>query len=138
VEDDADLRQFNSEVLRRNGYSVETAEDGALAWDALAKRSYDLLITDNRMPKLTGVELLQKLQAASLRVPVIMATGVLPEWEFSQNPEIAPAATLLKPYTIPELLRAVRSILNPNYVSSETVGQPPCGQIQSSPSTVSL
>ena len=112
VEDDVDLGRFNAEVLKRNGYHVDAAEDGALAWEALTARSYDLLITDNSMPKVTGIELLQKLHEANMTVPVIMATGVLPEWEFSQNPDLTPAATLLKPYTIPELLRAVRGVLH--------------------------
>ena len=123
AEDDVDLGRFNAEVLRRNGYHVDAAEDGAVAWEALAARSYDLLITDNSMPKVTGIELIQKLHEANMTVPVIMATGVLPEWEFTQNPEITPAATLLKPYTIPELLRAVRGVLTMRPHATATFGR---------------
>jgi DNA-binding response OmpR family regulator len=111
VEDDADIRHLNREVLTRHGYHVDAAEDGARAWEALTTQTYDLMITDNSMPRVTGIELLRKIRDASLPLPVIMATGVLPEWEFAQNPELAPAATLLKPYTVPELLRAVRAVL---------------------------
>ena len=39
---------------------------------------YDLLITDNSMPKVTGIELLKKIHTANLALPVIMATGISP------------------------------------------------------------
>ncbi len=51
------------------------------------------------MPKVTGVELLQKLHDARLALPVIMATGTIPEAEFARYPWLRPNATLLKPYT---------------------------------------
>src|SRR5580658_9463351 len=79
VEDDADIRRVNTEVLIYSGYQVDAAEDGAAAWDALQLNQYDLMVTDNDMPKVTGVELIQKLQTARMAVPVIMATGTSPE-----------------------------------------------------------
>ena len=51
VEDDISIRRLNTEVLRRSGYEVDAAEDGAAAWEALNADSYDLMITDNNMPK---------------------------------------------------------------------------------------
>jgi DNA-binding response OmpR family regulator len=74
VEDDLCISQPNTEVLTRFGYEVAAANDGAAAWAALDDDSYDLMITDNNMPKLTGVELLRKLRAARMELPVIMAT----------------------------------------------------------------
>src|SRR5450759_780416 len=73
VEEDIHVRQLNTEVLTRSGYEVDAAEDGAAAWVALNGDSYDLMITDNGMPKLTGIELLRKLRAARMELPVIMA-----------------------------------------------------------------
>ena len=64
VDDDADIRQVNADVLRRFGYQTETAADGAAAWEALQANRYDLLITDNRMPKVSGVELVKKMRSA--------------------------------------------------------------------------
>ena len=111
VEDDRDLRQINAGVLIHSGYAVDVAEDGAAAWEALQANRYDLLITDNNMPKLTGVELIKKLYANRMALPFIMATGKLPEEEFTQYPWLQPAATLLKPYTIDDLLGAVKKVL---------------------------
>src|SRR5579859_935677 len=75
VDDDADIRQLSTDVLIQHGYHVDAAEDGAAAWEALQLKRYDLLVTDNEMPKLSGVELLEKLHAARMALPIIMATG---------------------------------------------------------------
>ena len=112
VEDDDDIRRLNTEVLIHHGYRVDAAEDGAVAWDALQLNSYDLMVTDNAMPKVTGVELLQKLHAARMELPVIMATGSFPNTESKRHPWLQPAAMVLKPYTIDELLVAVTEVLH--------------------------
>jgi DNA-binding response OmpR family regulator len=111
AEDDDGLLRLNAEVLKRSGYHVDAAEDGTAAWDMLQLNHYDLLVTDNNMPRLTGVELLKKLHATGVVLPVIMATGELPEEEFSQFPWLRPGAILLKPYAIAELLRTVKKVL---------------------------
>jgi response regulator RpfG family c-di-GMP phosphodiesterase len=55
VEDDAAIRQVNQEVLTYSGYHVDGAEDGAAAWAALQQINYDLVVTDNDMPKVPRV-----------------------------------------------------------------------------------
>ena len=109
VEDDAAIRRVNTEILTCSGYQVDAAEDGAAAWDALQLKKYDLIVTDNDMPRVTGVELIQKVQAAGMALPVILATGALPE--FAQHGSLQPAVTLLKPYTLHELLAAAKTSL---------------------------
>jgi CitB family two-component system response regulator MalR len=111
VEDDEVIRCLNAEVLAHSGYHVDAAEDGAAAWDTLQRNRYDLLVTDNDMPKVSGVELLHKLHAAHMALPVIMATGKLPADEFTQCPWLQPAALLIKPYSFNELLGTVRNVL---------------------------
>ena len=77
VEDERDLRQITAEGLSDTGYQVDVAEAGATAWTALQIYRYDLLFTDQFMPKVSGVELLKKIHAARMTVSVIMATGFL-------------------------------------------------------------
>jgi DNA-binding response OmpR family regulator len=79
VDNDGDIRQLNTDALVYGGYHVDAASDGAAAWDMLQVKAYDLLVTDNDMPKVTGVDLLRKLRAARMALPVLMATGALPE-----------------------------------------------------------
>ena len=112
VDDEPLILQLNTEVLVASGYEIDTAEDGAAAWEVLQLNSYHLLITDNEMPKVSGVDLLKKLHADPKAMLVIMATGTLPTWEFAQYPWLLPAAILLKPYTIAELLATVKKVLH--------------------------
>jgi DNA-binding response OmpR family regulator len=111
VEDDLFIRRLTVAVLIRSGYKVDAADDGAAAGEALNANSYDLLITDNNMPEVSGVELLQKLRAAGMVLPVIMTTATLPKEEFTQNPRLQPAAILLKPVTVAEILKTVKNVL---------------------------
>ena len=111
VEDEPDIRRIDAMVLQRAGYDVDTAEDGAFALEAIGDSSYDLMITDNNMPNLSGMELLKKLYASRMALPFIMATGNVPEEEFTRYPWLQPAATLLKPYTVEDLLGVVKKVL---------------------------
>jgi two-component system alkaline phosphatase synthesis response regulator PhoP len=111
VEDERKLREQTAEELTDAGYQVDVAEDGAAAWSALRVSKYDLVITDQFMPKVTGVQLLKKMQAARMTLPVIMATGFLPTWEFTLHTWLQPVKMLLKPYSLEELLDVVESVL---------------------------
>ncbi len=111
ADDDPELRRLNTELLRHSGYQVDAAADGAEAWQAIQANNYDLLVTDHQMPKVTGVELLKKLRAARLTLPVIMITGCYPQMEFDQDPELQLEACLLKPYSFDDLLAVVKNVL---------------------------
>jgi DNA-binding NtrC family response regulator len=125
VDDDADICRLNAEVLSLCGYQVDAAADGAAGWEKLQARRYQLLITDNSMPKMSGVELLRQMWAARIALPVVMATGRPPEAQFNQSPWLAPAAILLKPYTIEQLLGTVRKALRATEVAYEKMAPPP-------------
>jgi len=111
VEDESAMRNLIASALLQSGYAVDAAEDGAEAWKAIQVKDYDLLITDNNMPKVSGVELLEKLHAEAKPLPVIMATGEAPEHEFRRRPWLQPKATLIKPFAIAELRETVKRIL---------------------------
>jgi two-component system alkaline phosphatase synthesis response regulator PhoP len=111
VEQECDIRQLNAEVLIDAGYQVDLAEDGAAAWATLQLHRFDLLITDQFLPKVSGVELLKKIHIARMTVPVIMATQILPTWEFALHPCLQRVTMLRMPYTIDKLLGMVKSIL---------------------------
>jgi len=111
VEDDPSLRQLNAKMLVQSGYAVDVAEDGAAAWEALQANGYDLLITDNSMPKLTGIELLKQVRYARMELPVIMATRSFPTEELAKNPWLEPVTTLAKPYAAAQLLDTVKDVL---------------------------
>ena len=86
VEDERDIRQLTSDVLAMAGYAVQTAEDGEIGWEAVRDGHYDLVITDNNMPKVSGVELVGKMRAGGINTPVIMATKTIPTAKLSHSP----------------------------------------------------
>jgi DNA-binding response OmpR family regulator len=123
VDDDALIRDICARVLRCFGYETETAKDGAAAWKTLQVYSYDLLITDNNMPKVSGVELVKKVRSAHMSLPVILASGNLPTGELDRNPWLQPVATLAKPFTGDELLgTVVRSLARKRHDSGANRG----------------
>jgi DNA-binding NtrC family response regulator len=111
VDDDNDVRQLSVDVLIDSGYEVEAAKDGAAGWEALQTEDFDLVITDNKMPRMTGIEMLERLRAARMTVPVIMATSHLPTHEFASKPWLRPEATLQRPVTNDDLLKTVKRVL---------------------------
>jgi DNA-binding response OmpR family regulator len=111
VDDDCDTRLLYGFVLTRPGYFVDVAEDGAAGWEALQANRYNLLITEHEMPRLTGVELVKKLRAAQLALPVVMAARRLPIEELARNPSLQLAAMLSKPFLAEALLNTVKSAL---------------------------
>jgi len=115
VEDDEMVREWISEVLSRSGYQVDSAEDGESGWRKLrlptylGRGCYDLLITDNNMPGLTGVELVARLRAVRSSIPVILATGSPPH----NLEQLDLNAVLQKPFGGNQLIETVRKILGP-------------------------
>ena len=111
VEGVCELRQLNTELLIEAGYQVDVAEDGAAAWAKLLLSKYDLLITDQFLPKMSGVELLKKIHVARMTMAFIMTTEKLPTLEFALHPCLQNVSMLRKPYTIENFLGMVKSVL---------------------------
>ena len=112
ADDEPDIRRLNTEVLTAQGYHVDAAEDGAAAWVMVQLNEYDLLVTDNDMPKVSGLGLLQLLHDAGVDLPVIMVTGTSPQDQLDRRPWLQIEVLLLKPYTFDELLNAVKNVLH--------------------------
>jgi DNA-binding NtrC family response regulator len=130
VDDEPLILRLNTQMLVGAGYNVDAAADGADAWDTLQLNCYDLMITDNNMPKVSGVELIQKVHAARMALPVIVATGASPTEEFARHPHLQPAAIMLKPYTSEEFLGTVRDVLRATDETREQTAPPPYWQNQ--------
>ena len=111
VDDDLYVRKLNAGVLIRSGYIVETADDGADAWRALNEQIYDLVITDNKMPRVTGLELIKKLRSVDRKMPVILASGLPPVDEWFRVPGLRIQAVVTKPCPLTVLLETVRKVL---------------------------
>lgn len=75
VDDEKYIREGLCAALSMDGYEALEAEDGAQAWDVINKTPVDLVITDLRMPKMSGMDLLKRIYTTYPTIPVIVLTG---------------------------------------------------------------
>jgi DNA-binding response OmpR family regulator len=99
-------------VLWAAGYRVSSAEDGEEGWSALCAGSYDLLITDHDMPRLSGLDLLRRLRAVKFDLPVILISGNMPWAEPDLLGMLQPGLALEKPFSFVGLMATVSSLLS--------------------------
>ncbi len=75
IDDDKSIRKALQEILLAEGYQVDVAVDGKEGYNLVKAKSYDCLLCDIKMPKMDGMELLERLQQEGNEVPIIMISG---------------------------------------------------------------
>ena len=121
ADDDEGIRYIISYVLAHDGFEVNTASDGQQAWEALLDGHYDLLVTDNAMPRLSGIGLIERIREEGMSLPVIITSGTFPVERVRNDPQLQIAAALPKPFCTSELLNTVRRVLQ---ASCEAAARP--------------
>jgi two-component system response regulator (stage 0 sporulation protein F) len=121
AEDHPLMRHMLCATLLREGYEVIEVEDGpalirALILGLLADRARapDLIISDVRMPGLTGLEVLARLRREDWKTPVILMTAFGDQELHAQAARLGAARVLDKPFELEELRAAVRGLLKPH------------------------
>ena len=122
VDDEPAIRRLGELVLVPAGYDVDTAADGAEAWTALQEANYHLLITDNDMPRLTGLELATQARLAGMRLPIVLASGAADALRDPANSWLGLAARLPKPFGAEALVETVEQVLRIANSRSECAG----------------
>ncbi len=114
VDDDKSIRNLGHNCLERFGYSVTAVSDGQKAMEIFATNPdhFDLVVTDQTMPNMTGEELVNALLELRPGIPIIMCTGysVNPTLDGSKASGIS--AFLQKPLAPTQLMRVVREVLD--------------------------
>ena len=75
ADDEKNIRSGLAEAISLEGYDVIEAENGKVAWEKINSNTVDLLLTDLRMPEMTGEELIRKVRSSSPKLPIIVLTG---------------------------------------------------------------
>ncbi len=109
VEDEARLARLISRVLKEEGYAAETVGDGRSALRLALAESFDLLIVDWMLPDLDGVDVVRRLRAAEVDVPVLMLTARTQIEDRVEGLDAGADDYLPKPFAFPELLARVRA-----------------------------
>ncbi len=113
IDDDPAARTLLRILLEHQGYHCIEAEEGTPALAHLQEgHTVDLVLTDNRMPHMNGLEFLRKLpESLTSPPPVILYSGQLTEDIKNQAFQLGAFAVLRKPYTFPEILQTVSQAL---------------------------
>jgi two-component system cell cycle sensor histidine kinase/response regulator CckA len=113
VDDDAEVRNVETQILRLQGYTVLEAESAAEALRVAASNvTIHLLITDLMMPEVDGLELTRQFRAVHPKTPVLMVSGSLPLLRVRSEPDMDRFDFLAKPFQFNELLEKVRKLLD--------------------------
>jgi DNA-binding NtrC family response regulator len=111
VEDDPSGRQALERILIRSEYEVRVAVDGREALMRLEAENFDLIISDVRMPNLSGLELLKAVQQFGRKVPVILMTAFGSVSDAVSAMKLGAVDFISKPFRRQELLTLVRNVL---------------------------
>jgi len=109
VDDEEIIRDFLSEVLEE--YDISVACDGDQAIAKLKERPFDLVITDLRMPKVPGQDVVKAARELRPATKVIVISGYSSLHTVSQSVTHGACAFLSKPFSIKELMQAVSAAL---------------------------
>ncbi|HNF72329.1 MAG TPA: sigma-54 dependent transcriptional regulator, partial [Chitinophagaceae bacterium] len=75
IDDEKSIRKALLDILQAEGYDVDEAVDGKEGYNLIKARNYDCVLSDIKMPKVDGIEMLDKLIAEGVETPVIMISG---------------------------------------------------------------
>jgi len=75
VDDEKSIRNTLKDILEHEGYEITEAEDGSEAIKIISKDKFDVVLSDIKMPKMDGMEVLEKIQEISPETPVVMISG---------------------------------------------------------------
>lgn len=110
AEDTRDLNRALVTILEHEGYTVTPTYDGAQALDAIESDAYDAIILDVMMPKMSGLEVLERLRAAGIVTPVLLLTAKAEVDDRVSGLDAGADDYLTKPFAMKELLARVRSL----------------------------
>jgi DNA-binding NtrC family response regulator len=111
VDDEPQMLIAMNETIRRSGYSITTAGSGLEALDLLKESRYRLVITDLRMPRVTGIDLLREVKSLSPRTQVVLVTAHGTVNNAVEAMKMGAFDYLMKPFSSEELKQIVSRAL---------------------------
>ena len=110
AEDEREMSNALVAILKHNNYSVDAVYDGAEALDYGLSENYDAIILDIMMPKMNGIEVLEKLRENGIHTPILMLTAKSQIEDRIHGLDKGADDYLSKPFAMGELLARVRAM----------------------------
>lgn len=111
ADDEAAVRDMLAKALALADYDVETVVDGRTAIDRLRVATYDLLITDLRMPGVDGLTVIREARRLRADLPVVIITGYSSESSAIEAIDLGVSGYLTKPFRVPKVLAVAAKAL---------------------------
>lgn len=111
IEDDDTLRAQVEDLLHRNNYIVDSSNNGAEGLFIGEKYHYDIGIIDIGLPKMTGLEVIEKLRAAGKEFPILILTARSDWKDKVEGLSIGADDYLVKPFHVQELLARIDALI---------------------------
>jgi response regulator RpfG family c-di-GMP phosphodiesterase len=121
VDDEKFIRDILADFLGMEGYIVRTAEDGAAALDELNNAHYDLIISDLKMPRMGGIELLDAIGTAAPNALTVIMTGFGTVETAIDAMKRGAYDYILKPFKVEEVIRVVQRGIDKQRLSAENL-----------------
>jgi two-component system chemotaxis response regulator CheY len=112
VEDDPTLRPAMQRLLEHGGHQVEAVDSGQAALALLARRQFDIVITDFSMPGMAGDQLVRRIREQLPRQRIIMATAFAEEYQVFGEPTGSVDALIYKPFSLKDLHETIAQVLD--------------------------
>lgn len=111
TEDEDSLRSFVARALRLDGHETEEAADGAEGLQKLKSGTFDLLLSDIRMPVMDGIELTHQAHIAFPGLKILLMTGYAEQRERADDLMEKIVDVVSKPFALPDIRKAVARAL---------------------------
>lgn len=111
VDDETELTESLSQILTREGYQVDIANEGKTGLKLALENNYDLLILDWMLPQKSGLEICQQLRNQSINVPVLFLTAKDTIDDRVLGLDVGADDYIVKPFELRELLARIRALL---------------------------
>ncbi len=119
VDDEPGMRDFLEIMLRKDGYEVDTASDGAEAIDRIEQKMFDLAVVDIQMPVMNGIDVLQKINEKSPETTVIMITAYASHETAIDAMKLGAYDYITKPFKIDEIKLVIKKSLEKKRLERE-------------------
>jgi two-component system response regulator PilR (NtrC family) len=121
VDDEKSMRDFLSIMLKKEGYEVSTAENGEDALRAVQAEIFDLVITDVKMPRMDGLEVLKMVKDVSPETVVLMITAFATTETAVEAMKLGAYDYITKPFKVEEIKLVIRKALEKRSLRKENI-----------------
>lgn len=121
VEDDQQLGESLAGAIRAEGYALDWLKEGKHVLTAMSDGSFDLVLLDQRLPDIGGLEILTQARAKNINMPVLMLTAADGLSDKVKGLDAGADDYLTKPFELDELLARIRSLLRREGVKVPTL-----------------